>query len=59
MRETDYVEMAFYAGWLEALGFPSMGPQEMELMVEAMRSPVAEMVSDYVLRQLEVSDAGN
>lgn len=47
MRETEYVELAFYAGWLEALGY-AMSPAELESMREALSGQVAGMIHDYV-----------
>lgn len=46
-RETDYVELAFYAGWLEALGY-AMSDVELERMRQLLREQTAQMIRDYV-----------
>ena len=47
MRETDYVELAFWSGWAEALGH-GLSPEELIGMNAALRDQVAEMVQDYL-----------
>jgi hypothetical protein len=47
MRETDYVELAFYAGWLDALGY-AMPEAELERMRQLLREQTAQMIQDYV-----------
>ena len=57
MRETEYVELAFYSGWLEALGY-AMSPAELESMRGALSGQVAGMIHDYVASVTEeVEDA--
>ena len=47
MRETDYVELAFYSGWLDALGY-AMSEAELERMRQLLREQTAQMIQDYV-----------
>ena len=47
LRETDYVERAFFAGWLDALGH-AMDEQEMTTMCDSLRDQCAELVREYV-----------
>jgi hypothetical protein len=47
MRETDYVELAFYARWLDALGY-AMSEAELERMRQLLREQTAQMIQDYV-----------
>ena len=47
MRETDYVELAFYSGWLDALGY-AMSEAELERMRQLLREQTAQMIRDYV-----------
>jgi hypothetical protein len=53
MRETDYVELAFWAGWVEACG-SALSHEELQELDDALRPRVAEMVRDYLE---EVTDA--
>lgn len=46
-RETDYVELAFYAGWLDALGY-AMSEAELERMRQLLREQTSQMIRDYV-----------
>lgn len=57
MRETEYVDLAFWAGWLEALGY-AMSPAELESMRVALVPQVCSMIHDYVASVTEeVEDA--
>lgn len=47
LRETDYVELAFYAGWLDALGY-AMSEAELERMRQLLRERTSQMIRDYV-----------
>lgn len=47
MRETDYVELAFWAGWVEALN-GALSQDELSEMRDAMRLRVASMVEEYL-----------
>lgn len=57
MRETEYVELAFWSGWVEGVG-GSLNHQELLDMTEAMRQRVACMVQEY-LSYLGASDANS
>lgn len=46
-RETDYVELAFYSGWLDALGY-AMSEAELERMRQLLREQTSQMIRDYV-----------
>lgn len=48
LRETDYVERAFFAGWLEALGCYHMTDEQMTTMCDSLRDACSEMVQRYV-----------
>ena len=54
MRETEYVELAFWAGWVEALG-RSLSHDELIAMDAALRDRLAAMVQDYL--DYEAADA--
>ena len=47
MRETDYVELAFWSGWVGALN-GSLTHEELCEMQDAMRLRVAAMVEEYL-----------
>lgn len=47
LRETDYVELAFYSGWLDALGY-AMSEAELERMRQLLREQTSQMIRDYV-----------
>lgn len=48
LRETDYVERAFFAGWLESLGVSWMTDDQMATMCDSLRDACSEMVQRYV-----------
>lgn len=54
MRETDYVELAFWAGWVEALG-SSLTAEELIVMRDSLRGTVSRLAQDYL--DHEVTDA--
>jgi hypothetical protein len=47
MRETDYVELAFWAGWVEALGY-SLTPEELITMRDSLRDQASRLALDYL-----------
>jgi hypothetical protein len=47
MRETEYVELAFWSGWVEAVGSALTHPELQELN-DAMRERVRCMVEEYL-----------
>ena len=47
MRETDYVELAFWSGWVEAMG-RSLSHDELIAMRDALRDQVAELVQELL-----------
>lgn len=59
MRETDYVELAFWAGWCQAQGV-SLGHDDLCDMAEAMKGVAAHAAEQY-LESLgdEVTNAGD
>ena len=47
MRETDYVELAFWAGWCEAQGV-MLTFGDMCEMAEALKDAASRLAQDYV-----------
>ena len=47
MRETEYVGLAFWAGWVEAMGH-SLSHDELIAMDAALRDQVVDLVQEYL-----------
>lgn len=47
MRETDYVELAFWAGWCEAQGV-TLSVDDMCEMAESLKDAASQLAQEYV-----------
>lgn len=60
--ETEYVEMAFWSGWLDALGY-ALSEEELCAMSMKLRDHVSALVCGYVSsidpKESEVCDSSN